>query len=103
MRKGKNLLQLAQELQRIEKGKEDFLVPVKLLEMNDGGALTFTNGKRRSLELNAWSAGQVAGLADVPKAYFDRLREENPKLLAKNVNHGLQREPERRFLIRGLD
>lgn len=93
MKAGKTLVQLAQELERIKAASRDFVVPTEQLqaEVNDQGAvgLTFTNGAKHSFDLNNWSGSQVASYADIPKAYFDRIKAENPGLLVNNINHGL--------------
>lgn len=92
-------MELAQELTRINEAKRDFVVPTEKLEakliQTSGGksdvALSFTNGSEHRFGLNNWSAQQLAGYTDIPKAYFDRLRAEKPELLAENVNHGIAR------------
>ena len=117
MKTGKSLLELATELQRIEGAKKDYVVPTELLraevtqEEKPRVGLAFTNGARHNYPLNSWSGSQVATYADIPKAYFDRIAEEKPTLLADNINHGLDNaariarkagKPESR-LIRTLD
>lgn len=89
MKKGKSLIELASELTRIQESKKDFIVPTSKLAMNEKAEIVFANGQEHNFKLTNWSAGQVASYADVPKAYFDRLREQNPALLSQNVNHGL--------------
>lgn len=109
MKSGKSIVELAQELVRQKETARDFVVPTekleaKVVETQTGSlhdpkgitleskvALTFQNGKEHSFGLNSWSAGQLAGYTDIPKAYFDRLALENPELIASNINHGLQR------------
>ena len=107
MKQGKNLNQLAAELTRIQESKRDFTVPTSKLSMNDQGNIEFTNGSKHEFNLNNWSTGQVASHVDIPKQYFDRLRSQNPALLAKNVNHGFQQitkeNPKDGRLVRTLD
>lgn len=122
MKSGKSLVELAQEIQRINETKRDFVVPVAMLsattlkeETKDGErervALQFQNGKSHVLPLNAWSGSQLSSYTEIPKSYFDRLSTENPALLADNVNHSFDRieaaakasrKPESR-LVRALD
>lgn len=136
MKAGKSLVEMAQELQRIRDNAKDYVVPTERLQarvidtpnpqyFNDGQAATkfehdpmkkevvisFENGSTHDYRLTNWSAGQLAGYADIPKPYFDRIRSENPKLLADAVNHGLERavstakktgKPESR-MVRTLD
>lgn len=94
MKNGLSLMELAQKLTTINETKKDFVVPTERLRAEatpSGVALSFENGKKHSFALNNWSAGQLAGYSDIPKAYFDRINAENPALLADNVNHGLER------------
>lgn len=122
MKNGKSIVELAQEIQRINETKRDFVVPVSMLsattvkEETEAGetervALEFQNGKKQVLPLNAWSGSQLSSYTEIPKSYFDRLSVENPALLADNVNHSFDRiekeakannKPESR-LIRSLD
>jgi Domain of unknown function (DUF932) len=110
MKTGKSLVELAKELERIKSAARDFVVPVEKLQAEaigdritdlDGAPiqgrydrkvkLSFSNGTKHSFGLNPWSASQLAGYTDIPKAYFDRIHEENPGLLADNINHGLEK------------
>lgn len=110
MKKGKSLVELATEMQRIQMNKKDIIVPTSSIIMSEAGKIEFESEDKsisEKLELTSWSAGQVASFADVPKQYFDRLREENPALLARNVNHGFSRkvkeEEVKSNLVRILD
>jgi hypothetical protein len=114
MMNGKSLTQLAAELEKIKADAKDYSVPTNRLEMNDSGNLNFesatkydadgqpTKADTTNLKLNDWSSGQVSAYTDIPRAYFNRLQSENPALLAKNVNHGFQKnaavDGERRML-----
>jgi hypothetical protein len=89
---GKKLMDLAQELENLRDNSKDFLVPVSKLRAESDGKdlnITFENGVKHDVNLNNWSTGQVATYTDIPKSYFDKLRSENPILLADNVNHSL--------------
>lgn len=103
MKTGKTLQQLAQELERIQAVKQDFIVPVSKLEMKSDGNLAFKNGVEHSVALNNWSSGQVASFTDIPKAYFDRIRAENPALLSQAVNHEFGKRKTEKRLIRTID
>lgn len=99
MKVGKSLVELAQELTRIKEAKRDFVVPTERLtavttEVDERKSvkLSFTDSKGGHVYgLNSWSAGQLAGLTDIPKTYFDRIHQENPSLLTDNINHGLEK------------
>lgn len=91
MKQGKSLQSLAAELTRIQETAKDYVVPVSKMSMNDAGQIEFQNGSKQELNLNSWSAGQLASYTDIPKNYFDRIRAENASLLAQNVNHAFGR------------
>jgi hypothetical protein len=90
---GKSIVQLAQELENLRENSKDFLVPTSKLEMESRDKelfLGFTNGSKHEIKLNNWSGGQLATYSEIPKAYYDKLKDENPALLATNVNHSFQ-------------
>jgi hypothetical protein len=98
MKTGKSIVELAQELTRIKKTARDFVVPTSKLyaEPAEGGVtLNFKNGVDHSYSLNQWSRAQVANYTKIPREYFERLSTETPDLLAKNINHGLEKSAAR--------
>lgn len=108
MKTGKSIVELAQELQRVQQTAKDFVVPTEMLKaevIDEDVKLTFSNDK--AFGLNNWSSGQLAQYTDIPKAYFDRIKSENPLLLADSINHGLERaakaSSKEARLIRTLD
>ncbi len=105
MKTGKSIVQLAQELERINQTKRDFVVPTSKLEMTDSGRLAFNGDSKVELNLTDWSAGQLASYTEIPKQYFDRIRAENPALVSQMVNHGLRKNEGNKEgrLIRSLD
>lgn len=92
MKTGKTLVELAQELTRRKEHSKDYVAPVQKLEAvatpNDV-QLALHNGSSKLLPMSNWAHSQAATFADIPKAYYDRIRSENPALLAKNINHGM--------------
>lgn len=110
MKTGKSLVELAHEVTRIQGKAKDYIVPTEKLtacvvdahtnepvreHLNVIPAprkvvLSFQNGTDHKFNLNPWSAGQLAGYTDIPKTYFDRIKTENPALLADSINHGLK-------------
>jgi hypothetical protein len=103
LNRGRGLVELAKELQRIHESKRDFVVPTRALWAVSSGATQETPAQ---IELripdpkdaghlvykpNGWANQQLAEYTGIPKVYYDRLRGENPYLLADNINHGLRR------------
>lgn len=89
MKSGKSLTELAQTLEDIRANAKDFLVPTAKLEMNEESQLVFENGKKQVLNPTQYAHGQIATYAEIPKSYYDKLKSEDPTLLARNVNHGM--------------
>lgn len=91
MKQGKSLVELATALEEIQKTAKDYVIPTEKIRMNETNQLVFQNGegKEQKLDPTGYAHGQIAGYAGVPKQYYDKLLIENPALLTKNVNHGL--------------
>jgi hypothetical protein len=89
---GKNINELATALNDIRANAKDFLVPTAKLEMSDAGNLVFGTGNE--LVPTEFSHGQIATYSGIPKAYYEKIRSENPELFAKNVNHAFKRNTE---------
>lgn len=65
--------------------------PATLSAQSINGKLSLAVEGAGSYQPTSWAFGQLAGVSDVPKQYADRLREENPDLLARNLNHGISK------------
>jgi hypothetical protein len=114
MRQGRNISDLAIELQRQLATKEDFVADTRRMQFSSSKAvpsapvltqLTLDDARPDGLgvfPVTAYAHGQVADRLGIPKRYYDRLRDEAPVLLDTNVNHWFQNEPEKR-LVRTLD
>ena len=103
------LMAFVDELGRREEGKKDFLVNTDSddLSFHSMGSSVFgfdldTNGERSTFQLNNHAHGQLAGRLDIPKKYYDHMREEAPELLEENVRHWLEAKPSR-TMLRTLD
>jgi hypothetical protein len=106
MKTGLSLTQLAQELERQVITKRDFLAPEQQLQVAVVETATPTVqlvlGPVGHMPLTPHAHGQVAEHLGIPKAYYDRLHQQAPALLATNVNHWLQASGTQR-LVRTLD
>ncbi len=89
MQKGKDLVTLAEEIQRISVEKKDYITPTSQLKMYTP---TDDNGNTRPLlaidGVGTYDVGQVAHsqIADrlsIPQKYYNRMRDENPNLLSE--------------------
>lgn len=101
MQKGLTLVELAQQLTDIENKKKDFVVPTTKLQMTDTGKLWF-DGAPDLYEPTPLAHRQMAARLKIPQDYYDRMLQEQPDLLATNVNTWFRKNPERR-LLRTID
>jgi Domain of unknown function (DUF932) len=106
MKTGISLPQLAQELTRQQHSKRDFLVQdaclrLRQVSMDDPSRLLLAFGQE-ACPVTPYAHGQLAQHLGIPKAYYDKLFQQAPALLATNVNHWLQASTARR-LLRTLD
>ena len=108
MKTGKSLVELAMELDRRNNAKEDYLIDTPLIQMDaldNGQQLTLTNPEKHSgliLGINDIAHRQIGSTLKIPAPYYDKMREENPELLAINVNSWFQKNPAKR-MVRTLD
>ena len=108
MKHGKTLEELARELYRRNEVKRDYLVDTSLMTMDadaNGALLNIRNDKTGStliMNVNEVAHNQIGTNLGIPAKYYDKMRNENPELLAMNVNSWFQHNPKPR-MIRSLD
>lgn len=116
-KQGLSLSELAAELERTSQSRADYIAPQGKIEArvssvdpgthcNDGShvpdiVIDGLNGAAKPLTPHAH--GQLAGALGIPKAYYDRMRAEQPALLASNVNTWLRAEPDAKHMVRTVD
>jgi hypothetical protein len=83
-----SLAQLAATIKDQAETRADYILPVNRLEMTDEAKLRLVNvqGADQSLPATKIGHNQLAEYAGIPSAYYQRLLEQDPKLLARNVN-----------------
>lgn len=106
MKTGRTLVSLAQELTRQLTTKKDMIVPSALLSHATSDGSTQLSVEQvdgpTTFGVTPLARRQLAEKLGIPYAYFERMREQQPRLLDSNVNTWLQNEPDRRML-RTLD
>lgn len=110
LRRGKSITELAQEVERRENAKRDFVAPgsdllmeiVESTQEKRDAQLKVGGSIDESFGLNEHAHAQIATRTGIPKRYYDRMREQDPNLLQTNVNHWLH-EGETKHLFRTLD
>lgn len=107
MKAGRTLQELAIELERQANSKRDLVVDTGALHMDivdDSIALNVgTVDDHESFSVNDIAHRQFGQYLKIPAPYYDRMRNEFPNLLTRNVNGWLAREPENRRMLRTLD
>ena len=108
MKHGRTLEELARELYRRNEVKKDYLVDTKNLIMDanpDNAMLSIRNdrtGQTLILNINEVAHSQIGGKLGIPAKYYNKMRSENPELLAQNVNSWFNTDP-KTYMVRTLD
>lgn len=109
MKKGMMIQAAAAEIIRQSKAKADYLVNTEHLHMEtcDGApTLRLLDGTGQDrvepLDILPTAHRQMGDYLNIPRKYYDRMRQENIGLLAHNVNTWLRQGPEQR-MIRTID
>lgn len=109
MKNGRSLMELAQELERQRNAKRDYLLDTRNLEMGfvEAGAyqMTMRNDSKNIstlLSVGEIAHRQIGSALGIPAKYYDKMRAENPELLAQNVNSWFAMTPQKR-MVRTLD
>ncbi|WP_245965991.1 DUF932 domain-containing protein [Pseudorhodoferax soli] len=99
-------MQLAEELERQRTTKKDLVLHSSMMrhETGEGGdtRLIVDHVEGGQFAVTELARRQLAGKLNIPYAYFERMRVEQPGLLDSNVNTWLQTDDSRRML-RTLD
>ena len=100
MNKGIELRELAQKVKDESEHKVDLIVDTGSLRLQpDGKTLVLNdNDTVEQFGINEHATGQIAAKVDIPSRYYRKMRDEAPALLADNVNHWFQTQPERRMM-----
>ena len=103
MKNGRSLVDLVQELEHQLASKKDLIVPSNLVrhttdEAGDTRLVVEETGGPVLYGVTPLARRQLADKLKIPYAYFERMREEQPELLDRNVNTWLQNEGDRRML-----
>lgn len=108
MKFGKTLTQLAMELERQREAKHDYLLSTANMTMDavsDGMTISLENtatNRTMILNVNEIAHDQIGAYLGIPAKYYNKMQQENPELLAVNVNSWFHKDPEAR-MIRSLD
>ena len=108
MKFGRTLTELAVELDRQANAKRDYLLDTRNMKMDASDnteMISITNDKTGEVLMfgvNEIAHNQIGQNLGIPAKYYDKMRTENPELLAMNVNSWFEKDPKRR-MVRTLD
>ena len=108
MKFGKTLTQLAIELDRQNNVKKDYLVDTRNMTMDADtniAQLSIRNDATNQtlvLGINEVAHNQIGTTLGIPAKYYDKMRADNPELLAMNVNSWFEKKP-KTHMVRTLD
>ncbi|RZI59574.1 MAG: DUF932 domain-containing protein [Rubrivivax sp.] len=106
MRNGRSLVALATELERQLSSKRDLVLHPSMMrhETREAGAthLIIDHPGGGDFAVTELARRQLAAKLNIPFAYFERMRSEQPQLLDRNVNTWLQCD-EGHKMVRTLD
>src|SRR5882672_1199212 len=99
MQAGKDLSTLAAELQRRADARQDVLADTRQVEIEgDSLLLPLLNRPVSHYKITGHTHGQIAEYTGVPKAYYDRLKAEQPRLFKQNVETWFRAKAEQRLV-----
>lgn len=105
MKEGLTLQEMAMEIERQSKLKEDYLVNTENLKMEPYDSQVYLHmyddkGHEpvEPMVINQMAHRQLGSRLKIPASYYDRMLSEHPALLTQNVNAWFQKEPNTRML-----
>ena len=107
MKFGKTLADFAQEIIAQNNAKKDYIVDTRrmIFDMGTEGAmLSLFNDQTNMttiLGVNEIAHDQIGAKLGIPAGYYDRMRHENPELLAHNVNSWFEKNP-KTYMVRSM-
>jgi hypothetical protein len=108
MKQGRNIIELATELERQKEAKVDLVASTKDMHVT---ARTYANSNEshvgidvgdRQFGINNTGHAQIGGHTGIPSAYYKKMQAEAPDLLATNINRWFEKYPAPR-MARTLD
>lgn len=118
MKKGKTLVEMAQEIERQRDAKMDFVAPTQALTLSMAESADFSisnpmeapkktpllhaMGMANLFSVTRHAHNQLGAHLGIPRKYYEEMLEKHPDLLAVNVNTLLRRNTKPR-MVRTLD
>jgi hypothetical protein len=106
MKSSMSLTEMATEIERQQKSKQDFVVRSEAIVpvVTEAGTASLVIGTRTMpMPINRHAHGQIASHYDIPRAYYDRMLGEAPVLWQQSVSAWASRKPNDKRMVRCLD
>jgi len=110
MKSGRTIQEMAAEIQRQDEAKADYVVDTRHMHMeiwNNQPYLRVLDGSGddllEPLEIQTTAHRQISTYLNIPLKYYEKMRLDDPDLLAHNVNRWLQRNQPAPRMLRTLD
>src|SRR5579883_2603357 len=98
MKAGITLPELAKKIEANRTAKADYVAPARQMRLTTANQLALDGIGEFTVTDHTHS--QLAEKLAIPIGYYNRMRTEAPDLLAANVNHWFQKQPEKRHMVR---
>ena len=85
MKQGRSIQEVLQELTRQQDTKKDYVAPARQIVLREDGS-TLEIGDLEPLGTSHLFHRQIASALGIPAKYYDLMKEQQPSLLATNVN-----------------
>lgn len=104
MKTGRSLNDLAAELTRQADTKKDYIAPQGAIEARVvEGEVVLDGINGTPFGITNYAHGQFGDYLDIPKKYYDRMRIQQPDLLATNLNTWFKADGNEKRMVRTLD
>lgn len=100
MKNGRTLIELAQEIERVNQAKRDFVADTREIHMLNGKEINLTG--QGEFGITPLGHDQIGSALGIPAAFYDRMQHDHPDVLDYTVNKLFDTEPKKR-LVRTLD
>lgn len=101
MQTRKSLQELATVVMQTKEAKRDYVISSKRIHMFNDMKI-YLDGTQNQYDVGVVAHEQFSNKLGIPKKYYDRMRAEEPELLASNVNTWLHKSTENR-MVRTLE
>ncbi len=97
MKIGRSLSEVAAEIERQARTKQDYIADTRQLSVTEDGR-NLVLKEHGPFQLRDLALQQIGSHTGIPVPYMRRMRDDAPELLARNVNHWFRANPAQRMV-----